>query len=131
MTGAEQRFKHELDVNRLALARDALMVHDQARVLDNDHAVVNSHHLTNLKNYKPPEEPVIQIGDQNITNQAPQPPKRGMHPLLAMAIGAGLLASGAGAGVGAWMIADAIKNVKLSPRTEGDGNTKYQLKLLP
>lgn len=126
----EQRFEQVLDRASLNTARKALMVDDLQQVLATNRAAKEAHNQTFLPNYKTPEEPVIHIGD--IHNEATVPPQSGkksaMNPLLAAAIGAGLMATGVGGLTGAWFIADAIKNIKPG---EGDGNTKYQLQLLP
>lgn len=124
---------------KLAVARQSVMIEDQAKQLNRSHAVVNAHDKKyGGSDYTAPEDPVIVIGDVNneAPAAAPQTAKRGMSPLVSGLIGAGLLATGLGAGVGGWMIADAIRNIKpastvVAPVTPGDGNTKYQLKLLP
>lgn len=115
------------------------MIEDQAKLLSRSHAVVNAHDANNFgPGYEAPEEPVIHIGDVNneAPAAAPQTARRGVSPLVSGLIGAGLLATGLGAGVGGLLIADAIKNIKpastvVAPVAPGDGNTKYQLKLLP
>lgn len=135
MNSGEQRFHLAATDYKLALARDAIHLEDRAKVLNNDHAVVNSHHKHNLPEYVAPEEPVIHIGDQHTHQATAHTPRKGMHPLLAAAVGAGLMASGIGIPAGAWFLADAIKQLKPAtppPATNpGDGNTKYRLRLIP
>jgi len=137
------RLSQQIDRSRLGLARQAIMVQDLGQVLADSRAVVTAHNRKHLgEDYNPPEEDDMGIHIGDIVNQpVNQPPvatprKSGISPLMGGLIGAGLLATGLGAGVGGLLVADAIKNIKpgstvVAPVTPGDGNTKYQLKLLP
>ena len=123
---------------KLSAARQAVMIEDQAKLLARNHAIVNAHDAKyGGLEYKAPEEPVIQFGDTtNITPSQESTPKPGLSPLVAGLIGAGLLASGIGIPAGAYFIADAIRNIKpsetvVTPVTPGDGNTQYDLRLIP
>lgn len=135
-TVPEQRFGWSLDRARLTMARKATLVDDQAQMLATARAQKEAHNKTYLPNYESPEEPVIHIGDiHNETPAAQTPPARsGLSPLAAGLIGAGLLATGLGIPAAGYFIADAIRRPAASTSTvvtPGDGNTKYQLRLLP
>lgn len=114
------------------------MVEDQAKQLARSHAVVNAHDAKYFgPEYSAPEEPVIHIGDvHNKAESQPVPSSgSGMSPLVSGLIGAGLMATGVGGYIGFGMVTDAIKSIKpptaaVAP-VSGDGNTKYQLKLVP
>lgn len=127
MNFREQRYK-------LLLARNGLMLDDQAQILANDHAVVRAHAANNIPGYQTPEEQMIHIGDQH-THAHTTPAKPGLSPLAAGLIGAGLLATGLGIPAAGYFIAEAIRQppvpVPSTVVTPGDGNTKYQLRLLP
>lgn len=126
---------------KMALARQSIMVEDQAKLLNRSHAVANAHDAKYLgTTYNLPEEPVIHFGDNNNLGapQVQHPAKSGTSPLLAGLIGAGLLASGIGIPAAGYFIAKAINGIKpaqsqtvINPTMPGDGNTKYQLRLLP
>lgn len=122
---------------KLSAARQAILIEDQAKLLARNHAIVNAHDAKyGGEAYKAPEEPVIQFGDTNIAPAPETQQKPGLSPLLAGLLGAGLLASGIGIPAGAYFIADAIKNIKpvtsvVNPVTTGDGNTQYDLRLIP
>ena len=135
-TVPEQRFGWSLDRARLTMARKAALVDDQAQMLATARAQKEAHNKTYLPNYVSPEEPVIHIGDIHNETPAAKPPARScLSPLAAGLIGAGLLATGLGIPAAGYFIAEAIRQppvpVPSTVVTPGDGNTKYQLRLLP
>lgn len=138
-TPQERRFDLNLDRASLATVRNAIMLDDQAAVLATARAQKESHNKTYLQNYQSPEEPVIHVGDihnQTSVAKSPDARKSGLSPLIGGLIGAGLMATGIGGYFGLGMVADAISKIKagqtvVQPVTPGDGNTKYELELLP
>lgn len=120
-----------------------MLVADEADVLSHQRAVVRAHNQRMMGADMPDDEATnIHIGDiVGASDSAPpnadsSAPKPGLSPLVSGLIGAGLLASGIGIPAGAYFIADAIKNIKpsetvVAPVTPGDGNTQYDLRLIP
>ncbi len=120
-----------------------MLVADEASVLAHERALVQAHHKRTMGADMPEDEATnIHIGDIVGTPESTSPktdsstPKPGLSPLVSGLIGAGLLASGIGIPAGAYFIADAIKNIKpsetvVTPVTPGDGNTQYDLRLIP
>jgi len=87
-------------------------------------------------NNRPEDEP-MHIGDySNVTNQYLPAQQQGsaMGTLAKLAIGAGLLTTGVGAGTGGYFIWDALKNLA-SPTAPADPtidtDTHYEIGLVP
>lgn len=99
-------------LQKLAQARQAVLTGDLSGVLATDRAVVDAHHRQYLPGYQSAAEEMINIGDQTHNYPAPviQPAAKTttLGTLAKLAIGAGLIATGAGAGVGGLMIANAL-----------------------
>lgn len=122
--------------SKLTLARQSMLLADESDVLSHNRALVRAHNKRMMGADMPEDDATnIHIGDM-VSQPGPAKAKPSLSPLLAGLIGAGLLATGIGGAAGAWFIADAIKNIKpgattVNPVTPGDGNTKYEFKLLP
>lgn len=99
---------------KLQQGRAAMHLQDLTSVLKTDRAVVKQHHANTLDGFQPPEDEMIQLGDNNVENHYHVPPDQPtakpstLGTLAKLAIGAGLIATGAGAGVGGLMIANAL-----------------------
>lgn len=120
---------------KLSLARRAMLVADEGDVLSFDRAVVKAHHKRNFGDVLMPEDDTnIHIGD--IVSQPtakPTQPKQGLSTLAALGIGL-LGAAIPGAGVLGYLLNAApavIQTIEKKTVTPGDGDTKYQLRLLP
>lgn len=122
-------------LKRLEVAREAVVTQDLSRMLKSQQALTDHHH-NRLLGVPVPEDDVIHLGDVNNATTHTQAPQKGLSPLIGGLIGAGLMATGIGGFFGLGMVADAIKAIKpgstvVQPVTPGDGNTKYNLELLP
>lgn len=124
---------------KLKIAAEAVELQDNQRVLEQDSAVVNAHHRRYFGDaFKPPEtDDVIHIGDQVIHQHAPPPARKRSRAggLLKMALGAGLLATGVGGGIGIGLILDGLLNrppaVQPEPPDYRDTDTWTDLELVP
>lgn len=97
----------------IRLAHEAVMLGDAAAVLRQSRQCVKDHaavHVIGNAAQEPDE--MIHVG--NVYQQ----PKPSLGPLASIAIGAGLLATGIGIPVGAWMLAGGAKDVVVPPVVE-------------
>ena len=96
---------------QLSLAHEAVMLADTAKVLAQSRKIVAKHTGVDAGNGKPvaESEEMIHIGDR-YEEVAKSSPVGGA--ILKGLLGAGLLATGVGAPVGAWLISDAIRSAK-------------------
>jgi predicted O-methyltransferase YrrM len=79
------------------------------------------------------DEDMINVGDTHI-HHPPTPasaPRSSLGTLARLAVGAGLLATGVGTGVGGLLIADALKNWKPAAMVDTDTDTTLDIELVP
>lgn len=120
----------------LRRARQAILLNDQARTLSQSAAVVDAHHKRYLgPDFNAEHEDMIHVGDTHI-QQAPHPAAAQGRSLLKnlalMGLGAGLLATGVGAPIGGYLVANALKNWKPAPAAQAtDTDTWYEIRVNP
>lgn len=134
------------DYGKMRLAGEAKDLQDNQQVLAMDRAVVDAHNRRNFgSDYHSPadsaESDMIHIGDRHEHLQSRPSPSR-IWPAL---LGAGLLASGIGGGVGLTLLWNAIKPQPVtsepqptepapqvaSPQSSPDEDTLFELRLGP
>lgn len=129
------------DYGKMRLAGEAKDLQDNQKILAMDRAVVDAHNRRNFgSDYRSPtdseESDMIHIGDRHEHWPSRRNPSR-LWPAL---LGAGLLASGIGGGVGLTLLWNAIKpqggnaepnsNIA-SPASSRDDDTLFELRLGP
>lgn len=109
--------------NQVRLAHQAMMLNDAQSVLRNDRdSVLHHQNQQALKhaNFSPPGDDMIQIGDST-THIHHHPSKQRWAKTL---LGIGLLATGIGGPLGAWLLADQFTSKpKSQPHTPATQNT--------
>ncbi len=122
-------------LSAIPLALNAVLVDDAAKLLKDQRRAANSHgpHGTT----EPEADDMIHIGDQYVSQAASTPATPSIAgPLVKGLLGAGLLATGVGAPVGAWLIADAMKSaakpaVQTVIHDVQEWDTKVEMKVRP
>ena len=99
---------------KLKLASEAVMVEDRQKLLRDGRDSVKAWNQTILGDAMPAPkdtpagDDMIHIGDA-VTHQHFPPPKTGLGTLAKLGVGAALIATGAGAGLGVPLILDALR----------------------
>lgn len=125
-----------VDVAKLRLAHEAMMLADAQAVLKADRAGVNAHNkeMLGAECGAPSGDDMIHIGNVTYTQQqpAPQPASTGMSTLGKVATGAALLLGGAGVGAAIPLAIDALRPepaVEAPEFVDTDTDTQFRLVL--
>ncbi len=125
-------------MSNLRTAKEALMLADSQKLLAQSNAVVNAHWTNHLPGFKPPADEMINVGDQNTAiHNYPAPPVPAPSALgtaAKLGLAAALVATGIGVPVGAWILADAIKNIPAAaapPPAKPSTDTWFEIDLIP
>ena len=123
---------------KLKLAQDAKDLEDSRALLATDREAVRAHYRRTHGEYfrvaaGDDGDGMIHIGDQHQYYRTQEPRDRSAGLLLKLALAGGLLATGAGSGIGAALLVDALRP-QAGPPAGGahqDQDTRYELRLEP
>ena len=121
---------------KLKLAQDAKDLEDSRKLLATDRETVRAHqrraHGEHFReNGQDDGEGMIHIGDQHQYYRMQEPKSQNTGTLLKLALAGGLLATGAGSGIGAALLVDALRSraeATIAPE-RADRDTQYELRL--
>lgn len=121
---------------KLKLAQDAKDLEDSRALLATDRESVRAHQRRTHGEYfrengQDDGEGMIHIGDQHQYYRLPERKAQNTGTLLKLALAGGLLATGAGSGIGAALLVDALrpKAGAATPAERADRDTQYELRL--